>query len=612
MTSKALTLRWHLQSLLALLLFACALVPALREKGGFSFASACLVPSLVLVMLMALRQGALLFAEKRLRMAAADSLPFFSLPLVPLALTVLVFLPFDFPQNWNTHSARLKTLLWAADYLSVLTAGCLLVRIIRRHYGESVHCVPLRLFFITVFLLAALLGLRKADRSLSGDEIGYYNMTQSLARDVDINLDNNMDPAVQVRHSYLFQGDTLADYGSIITRMRYTDVFFHGGPVVHDPGRWRIYFPAMPGAPFGWALPYRMGGHIAVLIFQTLLVSLLLLLLFVAGQRAGWPDWTSAALSGGLLLTAPILFYMHSYWVEATGAFLTLAGISGIRSAKSLYRAGGWLALSLLCWVHIRFAVIPIAALATFLLSRNTEGRAKTLAAVIVLAVMLPVLPFNKAHSGTFLPSPGETKPSTRILDSLQKTAAGLTSAPESSPAPVAAVSVLERFSTQHEFLKNLLRPLVSGRYGLFLYNPLMVLGLLGLFFLPRLVWAPAAAYIALVLLDPGIDEGHIPPRYFTAIMPLLFLGLGAFREHANLKRWLFGLSLLSLAIAAFGFAYPVKMAFGLFNHAWIGISLKPGFTLREVLACLGWAAVAGHLFYKSRFLSHGNHSNYI
>ncbi len=199
---------------------------------------------------------------------------------------------------------------------------------------------------------------------------------------------------------YLVISQTLVLYHSLDVTLDYAHndykVFYGGqlGPYQHtSPDKWGQLLPLHSiGAPVLWLIPFAIGGKLGTLLFMSLVSMLIVVniywLLVSLGIQRGYAFATSLAMG----LASPIWIYSHRNFIEPIAALLCVYIVQVLFKERS--RAwnllGASLALGVLPWIHIRFALFEIV-LAAFLVVRVYQNyRWRKIAPY--LAAILPVL----------------------------------------------------------------------------------------------------------------------------------------------------------------------------------------------------------------------------
>ncbi|HSL22200.1 MAG TPA: hypothetical protein VK886_11750 [Vicinamibacterales bacterium] len=195
---------------------------------------------------------------------------------------------------------------------------------------------PIAVILAVLFFAAVAFGVR--DVRPDGDEPHYLVITQSLLEDADLQIENN----------YAQQ-----DYTAYYARPLKPDFLVRGRNAA-------IYSIHAPGLPAIVAPAYALGGYTAVVVFLVFVaaagIGLLWKLAFDLTQNRS-AAWFGAAATAG---ATPVALQAFAVYPDGLAGVLTLTGVwalmrrDGSRLAWFLH--GG--ALSLLPWLHSRFAVL--------------------------------------------------------------------------------------------------------------------------------------------------------------------------------------------------------------------------------------------------------------
>jgi hypothetical protein len=445
-------------------------------------------------------------------------------------LAPLLFLGLTFVQD----IVFLHEIDGALLFVSGLGVIVLLIAHLTEHRRGEIKALldslPVRRLSRSLFLISFLVyglyatGLVFPALPFTGDEPHYLLISRSLVTDGDINL--------------------AEDYGN----REYKD-FYDGELDLHAyPGRkgerylYSKHLPALPAliAPFYLvaekaarplsALTLSDGDERAVIIFFSrlpicLLASLLGLVFFLSAweltQKKG------AALLAWLIFSfsSPLLFYSHLIYPEIPVALILAAIAYGLIlkkriSAQSLLWTGA--GIGLLPWFGIKYLPLAGAALLiiVYLAARTGKIEAKTAAAFLSpLAVSAGVflLFLSRLYGGI--------SPQSVYLGSAR-----------------GAGSPLSHFLVQGptEFLSRFLGFLFDQRIGLFIYAPILILGLAGFYFLrkrrPEPAWLLGGLFLIFWIFCSGAIYwgGFCPPGrplLPVAWIPALFLALALANE---------------------------------------------------------------------------------
>ena len=231
---------------------------------------------------------------------------------------------------------------------------------------------------------------------------------------------NQLDIPTGDEPHYLVISQTILLYHSLDVTKDYAHndykAFYPGplGPFQHTSlNKWGQVLPLHSiGAPILWLPAFAIGGRLGTMIFMalisTLIVLIVYLLLVALSIRRNYAFGTSLALA----LASPIWIYSHHDFVEPLAALFCVYIVYVL--FKERLRAwdliGAALALGVLPWLHIRFALFEVV-LACFLLWRiYQEYRLRTfwpyLCALLPLIGMFLVFEgYNFLVWGSFNPA---------------------------------------------------------------------------------------------------------------------------------------------------------------------------------------------------------------
>jgi hypothetical protein len=337
------------------------------------------------------------------------------------------------------------------------------------------------LLFLGAFLFFLALGLPYAARiQPSGDEPHYLLMAQSLWREGDLDLRDNL--ARGDYREYLPGDKALIPH--------YAAPRADGRP-----------FPAhSPGLPALLAPVYALGGRAACVALMAALSALLALLTRALCLRVGSPEGARLAWAGVLL--PPLAFYSFHLYTEVPSA-VALAGSLGILlgAPGPIAASGAALLAACLPWLHVK--MIPAAGALGVLALIRLRGRPLL---AFLLVAGLGALLFCGYYESVF----GHPTP-LAIYGGIPRDASG---------SPLQALPGL----------------LLDRAFGLLPYAPIMLLALSGLVPLARgrsrdvLPHLLVAGAVLLPLLPWRMWwGGQSPPaRFLVPLLPQLGVGLGA------------------------------------------------------------------------------------
>jgi hypothetical protein len=395
--------------------------------------------------------------------------------------------------------------------LAALGAGLALAAIVPRPRLPDLRGPALLLLGWGLLLVV---GLTYTSRlRVTGDEPHYLLMAQSLWREHDLDLRDNLE-----REDW----------------REYTP-----GPLVPHYGfpraDGRPYPAHSPGLPLLLAPVYALGGRALCVVALTLAAALLGLELWRAARRLT-NDGEAALLAFMLVLMPPVAFYAFHVYTEVPGALALAVSLrlltdgSGKEGEGSVWRAvAAALLASALPWLHLKMTAAA-AALAVVAL-RRLRGRARGAFLAVAVAMAAAFLAYYRSVFGVASPL--------AIYGGMPKDADG-------SPARALFGLLLDR------------------SFGLLPYAPVFLLALAGLGRLARMrAWEPLLLGVA--VLAPALFwrmwwGGQCPPaRFLVPLAPLLGLALAArvASSRAGLARWRWPLAALALAVTVVTTARP-------------------------------------------------------
>jgi hypothetical protein len=369
---------------------------------------------------------------------------------------------------------------------------------------------PVLLSFGLAIALYLAVGLWYTTRlRVSGDEPHYLLMSQSLWREGDLDLRDNL--AREDWREY-----TPGPIGT------------HYGAPRKDG---RPYPAHSPGVPLLLAPFYAAGGRLACVVALAAAAAALAAITRVLALRLGATP-AAAWLAFSALLGPPLLFYAFHVYTEATSALALYGAVALLGAgASGPAAAAAGLAAGTLPWLHVK--MIAAAAAVAGVAAWRLRGRALAAFAAGAGVMALGYVAYLQHVFGR--PTP----------------LAIYGGAPsQMSGAPLAAVFGL----------------LFDRSFGLLPYAPVFLLGLAGLVPLCRRwreTWPlllVAAAVIAPVLPWRMWWGGQSPPgRFLVPLVPVLAvaLALRVTESPRGLARWGWPLASIGLALALFATGRP-------------------------------------------------------
>lgn len=371
--------------------------------------------------------------------------------------------------------------------------------------ARDVHWSANRAALAALLVYALLIPPMTTRHVIDGDEPFYLLMTESLARDHDLDLRNQY---AGLRHSEVGRVDLAPQIGDTVGK--------HGEQHSHlEPF---LAFLMLPG----YLLAGLAGAVATISLFAALLARSTVRLF----EDEGIDDATTRALFPLIAFGPPIVFYAARIWPEVPGAWLFVEAVRGIRQ----HRTPRWMAALLgLVMLKLRFLLIAIALVAAGW-RRAARGAHPLATRRVLLAVgaivVLPILIFYSTTTHSLR----ELVPRDPVM-----------------------------------WLQGLFGLVVDGQAGIAFQAPLY-LG--GLFALTRWRAMPAAfrlgmsasvLYIFTLVPRAEWHGGWSPPlRYIVVFMPILALGCAALWE--RLRHAIAPVALWTMMLVAHGIAFPWRL----------------------------------------------------
>jgi hypothetical protein len=347
--------------------------------------------------------------------------------------------------------------------------------------------------FLAAVGLAYTLRLR-----VSGDEPHYLLMAQSLWREHDLDLRDNL-----AREDW----------------REYTP-----GPITPHYGAPRADgrpFPAhSPGLPLLLAPLYALGGR-ALCVLALALAGAALSVEMARAARRFTGDEEAALFAWALALVPPVALFSFEVYTEVPAALALVVALRLLDGAGPGQAAAAALLAAMLPWLHLK--MIPAAAALGLVAVVRLRGRPRLVFLAVAGAMALAFLLYYRAIFGIASPL--------AIYGGVPKDADGV---------PLRALAGL----------------FLDRSFGLLPYAPVFVIALAGLAILVRArAWAPLV--VGLAVLAPALPwrmwwGGQCPPaRFLVPMVPLLALAAAArlAASPRGLARW--RVPLLALGVAA-------------------------------------------------------------
>lgn len=344
---------------------------------------------------------------------------------------------------------------------------------------------------------------------IDGDEPFYLLLTESVVRDVDVDLANqyrSLDQTASGRTDLVPQlGDPTGPHGEQFSR--------------HEP------FLALLMVP-GYLLGGLAGAVATIALFGVLLVRSTIRWM----EDEGVSESAARATFALFAFAPPVLFYATRIWPEVPAAFFFVEALRGVRAG----RTRKWIPMLLgLVLLKLRFMLVAIGLLATLLWERHRSGelRSRETRRLAIAAALLaiPML----------------------IMYLISGDATSVHTLRELLPGP------LDRYAI------GLFGILADGMSGIAFQAPFY---LLGLFAITRWSETPQGFRLGILASLPYVIYllprhewfgGWAPPlRYLVFLMPVLALGAAAMWERFS-RGAIAVISLVTAGLVVHGVAFP-------------------------------------------------------
>jgi hypothetical protein len=393
----------------------------------------------------------------------------------------------------------------AASALIALAAGVALAALVP---PARVPRLSPRALLLLAWAVLLAVGLAYTARlRVSGDEPHYLLMAQSLWREHDLDLRDNL-----AREDW----------------REYTP-----GPIAPHYG-----FPRADGRPYPAHSPglavllaplYGLGGRRLCVVALTLAAAALSLEIWRAARRTAG-DEEAALVAWALALVPPVAFYAFEVYTEMPSALALAVALRLVTSGSGVAGSvAAALLASALPWLHLK--MMPAAAALAVVAAARLRGRGRIAFFAVAAAVAAAFLLYYRAIFGVASPL--------AVYGGVPRDADG---------SPLRALAGL----------------LLDRSFGLLPYAPVFVLALAGLGRLARLrAWEPllvGVAVVAPVLPWRMWWGGQCPPaRFLVPAVPLLAVALAARVAHsrAGLARWRWALVAIGVTTAVAMTARP-------------------------------------------------------
>lgn len=344
---------------------------------------------------------------------------------------------------------------------------------------------------------------------IDGDEPFYLLVTESIVRDLDLDLANQ----------YADIGTTASGRTDLEPQL--------GDPTGPEGERYSRHPPLLPLLLVPGYLVAGLHGAVAVLaLFGVLLVRSTIRLL----EEEGIDEASIRAVFPFFAFAPPVLFYAARIWPEVPAAYFFVEALRGLRQ-KSVKK---WIpALAAMAFLKLRFLVVAAGLVVVFFARREMLARLGRRRVLLLAALLIAPLLLFWAISGSLL---------------------NVHAWQELMPAPPL------------DYLRGLFGLLLDGAAGIAFQAPFYLLAIFAMTRWPEMPPAFRSGIVAsllyVVLLLPR-DEWHggwSPPlRYIVFLTPVLALGAAAVWKRvtapvvAAIAAWTIGLTL-------YGVTYPWRL----------------------------------------------------
>jgi hypothetical protein len=263
-----------------------------------------------------------------------------------------------------------------ARLLLLAAAGVVLVRLGMRPSLDGTRGAVIAASIVSAAYM--LLGLGwPGPAGPQGDEPHYLTMTESLLRDGDVDVRNQMEE----RAYAAFYSGTLAPHVSSASPPGHEYL-------IHSPGLSVLLLPA-----------YALGGYAGARLFMALLAAVTAGLVHRYAREVSGSDTVAVTALAAVAFTPPLAFYSAVLYPEVpvalAAAILLLAGRP---QATRGWHVAAIAAAVVVPWLHPKY--LPMAAVGLALTLRRDARLRSVLAALSLAASVAALLLFMQAHYG--------------------------------------------------------------------------------------------------------------------------------------------------------------------------------------------------------------------
>ncbi len=220
---------------------------------------------------------------------------------------------------------------------------------------------------------------------------------------------------------YLIISQTMQLYHSIDVMQDYTHgdyrAFYpvHIDPHVSPNARGEPMPLHSIGGPFLWLIPFMLLGRLGVIFFISLLTLLAVLNIYLFLMEMEIRQNYAFFVSLAFALGSPLYVYAHLTFIEPIATFICIYVVRVLFQKELRIRdlIGSSLALGVLPWIHIRFALIEVVLFAFLLFRLYQENGFKNIKRYVsyllpVAALFLLFELYNLIFWGTLNPAPNQ------------------------------------------------------------------------------------------------------------------------------------------------------------------------------------------------------------
>lgn len=368
----------------------------------------------------------------------------------------------------------------------------------------------------------------------SGDEPLYIMNTQSLVKDKDFDLANNCDASyLNIYTDHLGLTNDFSDERNLLF---YAKVFFHSGTFSKVNGQWKLYSAGGIGLPLLLAPGYLIAGKAGMVAVVSLLAILTLLMVYGLLVERGTNHAQAFALTTGVGLLSPFVFYASHFYPEIPAAFILVLMVKFRQPVPwfgeiLLGAAAGYLA-----WLSTRMLPLLLGCAVIRIWVNRTELRTLLLFITFTVIVTAGSIAYNLHIHGSFVNNGMGIVGAEAALYNFYP-----------AEAPTTKIGLLATFIAHF----------LDSDFGLIPFYPFLTLYLVVLIAnwrsgqIQTWLFFLFFGYTTIISFVPWFGTYCFPARYLTPLMPLFALSKPRFGKAA---RWLAVIGALWVII---GNVYP-------------------------------------------------------